>query len=146
MISASDNKSNPTKILYFDGVCKLCNGFISFLIKRDKKKALYFSPLQSDQAQASLPQEHTIEPLSSLVYMRGGESPDHPPQIYTESTAALLAISELGWPYKIILSFLILPKFFRDTIYRIIAKNRYKIFGKSDACRVPTPEEASRFL
>jgi len=131
-------KMELENILLFDGHCSLCNGFIDFLIRRDKHNHLKFASLQSNIAADIIPLNYRND-LKTIVYKRG-ES------IYTESTAALKAISDLGGLWKSFLVLLLFPKFLRNTVYRYIARNRYKFFGKKETCRIPTPNEASKIL
>ena len=124
-------------ILFFDGVCNLCNGFIDFLVSRDRNKKLLYAPLQGPTAQELVP-DHTVELKSVVLYKEG--------KVYTESTAALLTIAELGGAWKLLKVYFIFPAFLRDIVYKLIAKNRYRMFGQKDTCRLPTPEERALFL
>jgi len=128
------------QIIFFDGVCNLCNGAVQFIIKRDTKKTFQFASLQSAFAHDQL-KEHQIDvtALQSIVLKSGNT-------IYTKSTAALRIAKQLsgGWP--LLYSFMIIPAFIRDWVYDGIAKNRYRWFGKQDVCMVPTPDLKDRFL
>lgn len=119
-------------IVYFDGVCGLCNRFVDFLLKHDKSKTLKFAPLQK-----SNPLNH--QELNTIIL-----SIDN--QLYKKSDAAIRSLALLGGFWSTIGLLLVIPKFLRDPIYDFIAKNRYKWFGKSEVCRVPTEEEKSRFI
>lgn len=131
-------KSNTNQpILFFDGVCNLCNSSVQFVLKKDKTKTIKFASLQSDYAREYLGKLNNLP--DSIVFVSEGE-------IYTESTAALKLIPFLGAPYKMLLIFWIFPKKFRDIIYRYIARNRYKWFGKKDECFLPSSEYKERFL
>jgi len=130
-------KDTPEIILFFDGVCNLCNGFIDFLVKRDVAARIKYAPLQGEVAKATVP-EHA-QSLSSVVLYKSG-------RVYTESTAAILALAELGGLWGALKFLLIFPKFLRDSVYRFVARNRYKWFGKKETCRLPTTEERARFL
>ncbi len=127
-------------IILFDGVCNLCNGFVQFVIKNDSENYFQFAPLQSEIG-TEIQKKAALNPknLSSVVYYKNGE-------IHTKSTAAL----EIGKKLKkwsVLSSILfIFPKFFRDFIYDFIAKNRYKWYGKTDSCMIPTPELQNKFL
>lgn len=128
------------RIVFFDGVCNLCNSSVQFLIDRDSKNQLKFSSLQSDFAQDFFRKNHfSTNAIDSIVYFRKGVFLSH-------STAALYLAKDIGYPWKIFTLCLVLPKFFRDAIYKLIAKNRYKIFGKSDYCRVMTSNLRDKFL
>lgn len=128
----------PGLIVYFDGVCNLCNGFIDFLIRIDPHRRLRFAPLQGKTAQArGIHREDSIP--SSIVVFDGSVS-------LTESDAVLRIFSCLGGVWIVFGLARIIPKPFRDALYRVIAQNRYVIFGRRDTCRVPTPSERDVFL
>lgn len=127
-------------IVLFDGVCNLCNSSVQFLIRNDKKKCLYFASLQSDFGQEvlrkfNLPQSD----FNSFVLLEGEK-------IYLRSSAALRIAYFLGGWWKIFQIFWIVPRFVRNAIYNLIAKNRYKWFGKKTECMMPSPELKERFL
>lgn len=128
----------PQRIVYFDGVCNVCNAFIDFLIRHDRKRSLKYSPLQGETAKGRIPVD-LISNLSTIVLEDGGV-------ISTQSTAAIKTIASLGGVYSLMSVFLIVPKFLRDWVYRWIADHRYLWFGKRDTCRLPTPEERAQFL
>jgi predicted DCC family thiol-disulfide oxidoreductase YuxK len=113
-------------VVFFDGVCGLCNGFVDFIIKHDKKQLFKFSPLQSDFAKSSLP--------------------DQDGQLYSKSSAVLQVFSIMGGFWRLLYVFRIFPTSFNDFFYDIIASNRYNLFGKKETCRIPTPEERARFI
>lgn len=123
-------------IVFFDGVCNLCNAFVDFVIRRNSD--LKFSSLQGQAAAKALPADLTRE-LPSVVFQSQG-------QIFTESTAALKILARLGGLWPILSVLLIFPKFLRDPVYRWVGRNRYAWFGKRETCRLPTPEERARFL
>ena len=131
----------PAKhIILFDGVCNLCNGAVQYVIKRDKREVFKFASLQSDAAKAllsksGLPEDH----LESCVYISDDK-------VYTKSDAALRVAGKLSFPTKLLSGFIIVPRFIRDFFYDLIARNRYKMFGKKDECMLPTPELKGRFL
>ncbi len=129
---------NP--LILFDGICNFCNYWVNFAIKRDHKKKLRFTTLQGETAKQLLPQYH-INPtsLSSVILIDKGKA-------YTQSSAALRMYRYLDGGWKLFYGLMIIPKFIRDFFYNIIARNRYKWFGKKDVCMVPTPELRERFL
>jgi len=128
----------PQRIVYFDGVCNVCNAFIDFLIRRDHKRILKYSPLQGEAAKVRLPAD-LVSSLSTLVL-------EDEQGVSTQSTAAIKTIASLGGVYGLMSVFLIVPRFLRDWVYRWIADHRYLWFGKRDTCRLPTPEERAQFL
>ena len=126
-------------VVLFDGVCNLCSGSVQFILKRDKEKKFLFASLQSVYGQNLLEQFNLpTDTFNSFVLFQDGK-------IFTRSTAALKMFQQLkGWRWVKI--FLAVPKFIRDGVYNLIAKNRYKWFGKKEECWVPTPELKARFL
>ncbi|MDX8290279.1 thiol-disulfide oxidoreductase DCC family protein [Metabacillus indicus] len=128
------------KILLFDGVCNFCDGTVQFVLKHDKKEAFSFASLQSEAGQ-SLLRKHglPLEDYDSFVYLEEGK-------VHTKSTAALRVLKELGGMYKALYLLIAVPKPTRDAVYMMIAKNRYKWFGKKDACTLPSKDVRKRFL
>lgn len=127
-------------VILFDGVCNFCNHWVTFAIKRDRKNKLKFTPLQGETAKQLLPQYH-INPtsLSSVIFIDNGK-------VYTQSSAAIQICKHLDGGWKLFYGLIIIPKFIRDFLYNIIARNRYKWFGKKESCMIPTPELKERFL
>ncbi len=131
--------TNKTLIL-FDGVCNSCNSFVQFLLDQDVERHFVFSSLQSPTGQKMLKRHNlTHVGLTTLVAIRGEE-------VYTESTAVFFIFSNLPWPWKAVSGFSWLPTRLTDTGYRIFSRNRYRWFGKSSQCRIPSAEERKRFL
>jgi predicted DCC family thiol-disulfide oxidoreductase YuxK len=130
---------NDKPVILFDGVCNLCTGSVRFILKRDKEKRFSFASLQSAYGQDILKQfALPTDVFNSFILLQDGK-------IFTRSTAALKMFSQLkGWGWVKILW--IFPRFVRDAVYNLIAKNRYKWFGKKEECWVPTPELKARFL
>jgi predicted DCC family thiol-disulfide oxidoreductase YuxK len=128
------------KTILFDGVCNLCNGSVVFIIKRDKKDVFRFAAIQSEEGQ-QLIQKHNIDTskVDSILLLDGVT-------YYTKSTAALKIARHLKGGYPLLYGFMILPRFFRNWVYDIIARNRYKWFGKKESCMIPTPELKAKFL
>ncbi len=129
------------KIILFDGVCNLCNSAVNFIIKRDKNDVFRYASLQSEVGRA-LAKERGVDSskLDTILLIE--------PSIvyYHKSTAALQIAKQLSGGYPLLSIFLIFPKFLRDWIYDIIAKNRYKWFGKRESCVIPTPELKALFI
>ena len=127
-------------VLYFDGICNLCSWAVQFILKRDHKDQFYFSSLQSRYAQNQL-DKHGIQSLeSSSVILQSGE------QLYFKSEAVFKVLSQLGGLWKLLLIFQILPSSLTDSVYDLVAKNRYSWFGKKDQCMVPEPGVMDKFL
>jgi predicted DCC family thiol-disulfide oxidoreductase YuxK len=127
-------------VLLFDGVCNLCNGIVQFIMKHDHKERFFFASLQSDAGQKLLKKfALPTNNFNSFLYVKGA-------RFYTKSTAALYAAKDLGGLWQLLFAGMIFPTFLRDLLYDTIAKNRYKLFGKRDACMMPTPDLKKRFL
>lgn len=131
---------NSKKIILFDGVCNLCNNSVVFIVKRDNKDVFRFAALQSEAGQ-ELVNKFSIDTtqLDSIILIEGEK-------YSSKSTAALRISKHLSGAYPLLYAFIILPVFLRNFIYDIIAKNRYKWFGKKDACMIPTQQLKSKFL
>ncbi|MDH5656230.1 MAG: DCC1-like thiol-disulfide oxidoreductase family protein, partial [Spirochaetia bacterium] len=129
------NKNPP--VIYFDGFCILCNGFVDFLLEEDKSHLYRFSALQSEAAKSALSGIGKI-PDSVVLYDNGN--------LYFRSDAAIKIISSLGGIWKILVVFYLVPRFLRDPVYDFIAKSRYTWFGKKDSCRIPSDEEKQYFI
>lgn len=127
------------KVILFDGICTFCNRSVQFIIHHDPHRYFYFASLQSDIGQSFL-QKHSI-PLSedSLILIEQNT-------YYTQSTAALKIARHLNSLLPLLYGFIIIPRPIRNLVYRCIANNRYKWFGKQTACKIPTTEEKNRFL
>ena len=126
------------KVIFFDGYCGLCNGFVDFMMKVDSQAIFKFSPLQSDYAKKHLSKKD-IEDLKSVVVLIDGEP-------YRQAPAVIKALTHLGGLWSLLSVFNLFPAFFLNFFYNLVAKNRYKFFGKRETCRLPTPEEKLRFI
>ncbi|MCO5141637.1 MAG: DCC1-like thiol-disulfide oxidoreductase family protein [Oligoflexia bacterium] len=126
------------QIVFFDGVCNLCNGFIDFLISRDSEGIFQVASLQGVTARSYVSQSARDDLQSVVLWAQG--------QTYSQSDAILMILPQLGGGWFFMKMFWIFPKFIRDFFYQLIAKNRYRLFGKKESCRLPTREERSRFL
>lgn len=139
-------------LVLFDGKCNLCNGAVQFIIDRERAPNLKFAPLQSDLATERLTEAMGAEATQALVLGASGSGdPDSVVLIedgkaYTHSTAALRLAAHLGAPWRWAFVFYVVPRPLRDMIYRWIGRNRYRWFGKTESCRVPTPELRARFV
>ncbi len=130
----------PDYLILFDGVCKFCNNSINFTIRHDKRDVFRFAPFQAEiGAQVLTDFAVDSEKLQSVILIERGT-------LYVKSTAALRIARKLNglWPCLYVL--IIVPPFLRNWIYDWIARNRYKWFGKMDACMVPTPEVRRKFI
>jgi predicted DCC family thiol-disulfide oxidoreductase YuxK len=127
-------------IVLFDGVCNLCNASVQFIIDRDPQAYFKFASLQSEVGQGFCHQFGINEgELDTVMLIENGK-------LYTHSAAPLRVSRHLKGAWPLMYAFVIVPPFLRNMVYRWIARNRYKWFGKQEACRIPTPELKARFL
>jgi predicted DCC family thiol-disulfide oxidoreductase YuxK len=127
-------------IILFDGVCNFCNSAVNFVIDRDKNDRFRFVSLQSAKGQELL--QDFGKPLTdfdTVLLLRGNT-------LYQKSDAALEVIRYLGGAWPLLLGFRVFPLFLRNAVYDLVAKNRYRIFGEANTCRLPSPEERAKFL
>jgi len=134
------NQEADHSVVFFDGVCNLCNGWVDLVIRRDKNSYYHFASLQSDYSKEQLP-KYGVNPtdLDSIALLDKG-------QVYQKSTAALKIASRMSGLYPLLGVFWVVPKFIRDAVYDFIARNRYKWFGRKDSCRMPTDAERALFI
>ena len=126
-------------LILFDGVCNLCNSSVNFIVKNDRKHIFRFASLQSEIGQRILKQHHKNTTEFNSVILINEE------KFYEKSDAVLQIVKDLdGLSWLSIFRFV--PRFIRDVVYGFIAANRYRIFGKSETCRIPLPEERELFL
>jgi predicted DCC family thiol-disulfide oxidoreductase YuxK len=132
--------SSDKIILLFDGVCNLCNGLVQFIVKRDPDIKFQFASLQSPLALQLIEKfKLNNESLDSLIVIHDGVA-------RVESDAALYILRNMPLPWKLFSVGYIFPKFFRNAIYRWVARNRYTLLGKRESCILPSPEDKHRFL
>jgi len=127
-------------VILFDGVCNLCNGFVQFVLKSDENKTFQFASLQSSygkglSAHFKLPIE---KPKTIILY--DGE------KILTESDSVIKIVNSLKGIWKSTFILYIVPRFIRNWFYCLVARNRYKLFGKRDQCMIPTENVKDRFV
>jgi len=127
-------------VILFDGVCNLCNQSVDFVLRRDRKRLFRYASLQSAVGRDLL-RAHRLPPdnLDTVVLLIGGRA-------YVRSAAALRIAGQLGGLWRLAPLLLAVPRPLRDGIYRWIAANRYRWFGRQDTCRMPKPDEQALFL
>lgn len=137
----TENIPDNKKIILFDGVCNLCNNAVNFIIERDEKDVFRFASLQSELGK-KLTSERGIDPeeMDSMLLIEPGVA------YYQRSTAALEISKDLSGGYSMLKYISFLPEGFRDSIYNLIARNRYKWFGKKESCMIPTAKMKAKFL
>lgn len=131
---------NSKPIILFDGICNLCDGVVQFVIKHDPENQFLFASLQSEAGQRLLKQyKLPVENFNSFILIQDEK-------VYSKSTGALKVARQIKGVWSWLYIFIIIPSFIRDAVYAWIAQNRYKWFGKKEACMIPTPELKARFL
>ena len=127
------------KIIFYDGLCAMCNRFIRILITLDKKEKFLLAPLQGKNGKILQKKfSKKLHEVDSVIFYNK--------QVYTKSSAVINILSELGGTYKLAYIFNIIPSFISDYIYDYIARNRFQWFGKLDKCPMPEKKNISRFL
>lgn len=127
-------------IVVFDGQCLLCNGWVQFLLQHDRSQRIRFASIQSAVGQQLLARAGLqVEGLQTLLVIDGERSWQH--------TAAILRVLHaLGWPWRLAWVGWLVPAPLRDALYRWVARNRYRIWGRSATCMLPASEHRARFL
>ena len=126
-------------IILFDGVCNLCSSTVSFLIKYDKNNIFKFAASQTNAGENIINQYNILNEGKSVIFIKDGI-------VFYKSDAVIEIAKQIkGWPH-IFKYACLFPKFLRDSVYDLIAKNRYSLFGKKETCTVPTEENRNRFL
>jgi predicted DCC family thiol-disulfide oxidoreductase YuxK len=134
------NTTLQQPVVIFDGVCNLCSSVVQFVIKHDKKNTLMFASLQSNYGQQILKNNNLpADSFNSFLFLENGK-------LYTKSTGALRLAKHLKGAWPLLYGFIIVPTFIRDAVYAFVAKNRYKWFGKQEACWLPTPNLKAKFI
>jgi predicted DCC family thiol-disulfide oxidoreductase YuxK len=126
-------------VIFFDGVCNMCNSFVNLILRVDRRQQFLFAPLDGETARKLLPPLADDPAKWSMVYV--DES-----GIHDQSDASLQVYRRLGGPWWLLSLARFVPRWIRNPVYRVIARNRYRWFGKRDTCRLPSAEEKARFL
>ena len=131
---------DPHPVIVFDAECILCSANAQFVVRHDHARRFRLASMQGEVG-AALYRRFGIDPADpeTMIVVEGDKA-------LRDSDAVLAIYRGLGWPWKALGLLRIVPRFLRDPLYRLIARNRYRIFGKHDACWLPSPENADRFL
>ncbi|WP_415926398.1 thiol-disulfide oxidoreductase DCC family protein [Ningiella sp. W23] len=128
------------RAILFDGVCKLCNAWSNFIIQHDKHRLFQLSSVQSQEGKDILRHfNYPTETFDTMLVVNDKRS-------YEKSDAFFMVMKTLGYPYKLVTVFQILPRSLRDWMYDRVALNRYTLFGKYDYCSLPNPDHDKRYL
>ena len=139
------NALKSNSIVLYDGVCGLCNGLVQFLLKRDRRDRLRFASLQSEFARVVV-KRHDANPddLDTVYVVMDHNQPKE--RLLARSDAILRLASEIGGIWGILAVGRFIPKSLRDALYKLVANNRYRVFGKYDTCMMPDPSQRAKFL
>jgi predicted DCC family thiol-disulfide oxidoreductase YuxK len=130
----------PARLVLYDGVCGLCDRSVQLLLRLDRHRALMFAPLQGETVAGMRPRHPEIPAhLDSVVFVEDG-------RVHVRSRAFVRLARYLPWPWKLASWLWVVPWPLADLVYRVVARVRYRVFGKLDACRIPAPGERARFL
>jgi predicted DCC family thiol-disulfide oxidoreductase YuxK len=139
-MSIPEDVRQSQPLVLFDGVCSLCNHSVDFLLRHDRTGRLKFASLQGDMGgRVGEAFSHPTAQLDSIVVVESD-------RLYTHSTAALRLLPYLAWYWQVGRLGWLVPRVFRDWLYGIVARNRYRWFGQRDTCRMPTAETRTRLL
>ena len=127
-------------VVLFDGMCNLCNGWVDFIIRHDREVGIRFAPLQSNAADRLLEATPLARHTGDTVVLVDSSG------VWTESRAVLRVTRLLEFPYRLLYGLVVIPRPISDWVYRLVARNRFRVFGHRESCRVPMPEERERFL
>ncbi|KAI9130773.1 thiol-disulfide oxidoreductase DCC family protein [Acaryochloris sp. CCMEE 5410] len=136
---ASQTVSTQQPIVFFDGECVMCNGFVDILLKVDPQGTILIAPLQGQTARQYLPPLPLDREAWSIYYRD-----EH--HLYDQSDAFIQVCNRLGGVWSVFTAIGVMPRPIRDRIYRFIARNRYRLFGRRATCRMPSEVEQKRFL
>ncbi len=135
------SETHRLPLLLYDGVCALCNGAVRFVLRRDRSRAVRFAPLQGDTAAPLLAERPELAGIDSIIWI------DATGRAFTRSAAMLAIARQMGGGWAVLAALSrIIPAVLRDALYDRVARTRYRVFGRYDACPVPSPEHRSRFL
>ncbi|HEY8965871.1 MAG TPA: DCC1-like thiol-disulfide oxidoreductase family protein, partial [Candidatus Methylacidiphilales bacterium] len=132
-------------VVYFDGLCNLCNGFVAFLVERDRERRLRYASQQGN-AFAALKGRHPGLVAGAETIVAAEVGADGTERLHVESDATLAILARLPAPWRWLRWGRIVPRPLRNAAYRLVARNRYRLFGKRETCRLPSPEERALFL
>lgn len=127
-------------LVLYDGVCGLCDHSVQFLLRVDRRQVLMFAPLQGETAAAMRARHPEISgDIDTVVYIEDG-------RVHQRSRAFVRLARQLPYPWRALSWLWIVPRPLSDLVYRLVARLRYRLFGKFDTCKIPSPEERARFL
>jgi len=130
-------------ILLYDGLCSFCDGAVQFVLRNERDGVIRFAPLQGEYAQALMQRHPWLHQVDSLMLVEEVEGKEH---VYVRSAGALRVAELMGGKWSLLTLLRIIPGFVRDWGYDLFARNRFRMFGRLQTCRLPSPEQRARFL
>ena len=137
--------TDASHLILYDGVCGLCDRLVRFVLERDRRCVFNFASLQSDTGR-NLVERFGANPDEVSSFFVVADYRGDPGRMFSKSRAAMFVARELGWPWKAAAVMGVLPAAIRDRVYDLIARNRYRIFGRVEQCQFPRPEFRRRFI
>lgn len=138
--NCSENMNNSDPVLLFDGVCNLCNKLVMFIIRKDRRGKIRFAALQSESGKSLLRTYGLSDKdINFVVYITSHT-------IFLKSSAVLHLLKDIGNGWNLFFGLIMIPRFIRDFFYDLVARSRYRIFGKRGVCMIPSPDIVNRFL
>ena len=137
---ARPRSGRAAAIIVFDGVCALCNGWVDFLLARDRRRHYRFAAMQSPAGRRLLASHGLdVDDPASFLLLDGEGA-------HTDTDAIVRVLGGLGGAWRVAAVGRLLPRALRDRLYRLVARNRYRLFGRRDTCRLPDPDQRGRFI
>lgn len=138
----TDSSPGPAQAtVYFDGTCNLCNGFVDFLIRRDTRRVLRYASQQGPAFAALVARHPEVASVDTmLAHVAEGD------RLFLKSDAVLATVGFLPAPWPLLRVLRVVPRFVRNAVYDWVARNRYRLFGRRETCRLPSPQEKELFL
>jgi predicted DCC family thiol-disulfide oxidoreductase YuxK len=143
--SEPERQDSASPILLYDGLCGFCNGAVQFALKRDRRGVLRFAPLQGDYARGLMARHPALANIDSLILVEPGTATGGE-RVYIRSAGALRTARYLDGAWPLTRALVVVPRPVRDWAYDLFARWRYRLFGRYDACPIPTPEQRARFI
>lgn len=138
-------RREPRNVLFFDGVCGLCNRVVDFLVAHDHARRLRYAPLQGETFQAVAKEVPWLRAVDSVIAMRE-RADDGRREFFVHSRAVIFSFGQLGGWWRLVGLLAYVPRPLSDALYKFVARIRYAVFGKYERCRIPSPAERDLFL
>ena len=145
MVHSGAQQTVGVHLVLYDGVCGLCNRLLQFLLRHDRRRVFSFAPLQSAVGR-SIVEENGGNPAELTSFYVVADYQTAASRVFARSDAALFVAGALSWPWKAARWLRFVPQAARDRAYDVVARNRYRLFGRFDRCLIPSREFRNRFI